>query len=78
MPYPLENLTPMEELNLMIEMGWGDTPQKKLPEDWRTRKFDGVSLGRSKFGVCKHCKQSFKLRIRKTHEKFCPAQFNTE
>lgn len=32
------NLSPMSELGLMIQMGWGDTPQQKLPKDWRTRQ----------------------------------------
>ncbi len=27
----------MEDLTLMCKNGWGDTPQNKLPEDWRTR-----------------------------------------
>ena len=26
------------ELDLMIRQGWGDTPQQKLPPDWRTRR----------------------------------------
>ncbi len=29
--------TPLSDLDLMIANGWGDTPQSKLPEDWRTR-----------------------------------------
>lgn len=28
---------PMEDLDLMIANGWGDTPQHRLPPDWRTR-----------------------------------------
>ena len=28
----------MNDLNLMIANGWGDTPQWSLPEDWRTRQ----------------------------------------
>ena len=35
---PSLNLQPMSELNLKIANGWGDTPQTKLPPDWRTRK----------------------------------------
>ena len=31
-------LTPISELNLMIKMGYGDTPQVDLPADWRMRK----------------------------------------
>lgn len=30
-------LSPMSDLDLMIENGWGDTPQERLPTDWRTR-----------------------------------------
>lgn len=30
-------LSPMSDLNLMIANGWGDTPQERLPHDWRTR-----------------------------------------
>ncbi len=29
---------PMTTLDLAIRMGWGDTPQYKLPKDWRTRR----------------------------------------
>ena len=32
------NLTPTEDLDLMIANGWGDTPQVDLPTDWRVRK----------------------------------------
>lgn len=35
---PKLNLQPMSDLDLMIENGWGDTPQVELPDDWRTRK----------------------------------------
>ena len=31
-------LTPISELDLMIKMGYGDTPQVDLPADWRMRK----------------------------------------
>ena len=31
-------LQPMADLDLMIRNGWGDTPQTKLPSDWRTRR----------------------------------------
>ncbi len=31
------NLQPMSDLDLMIAHGWGDTPQERLPKDWRTR-----------------------------------------
>lgn len=30
-------LTPISDLDLMIKNGWGDTPQVRLPVDWRTR-----------------------------------------
>jgi len=30
-------LTPLQDLDLMIENGWGDTPRNKIPNDWRTR-----------------------------------------
>ena len=26
------------ELDLAIELGWGETPQYRLPKDWRTRR----------------------------------------
>lgn len=32
---PVLNLQPMSDLNLAIRNGWGDTPQSKLPPDWR-------------------------------------------
>ena len=32
------SLTPMSDIDLMIKMGWGDTPQSDLPADWRTRR----------------------------------------
>lgn len=32
------NLTPMSDIDLMIQNGWGDTPQIQLPADWRTTK----------------------------------------
>jgi hypothetical protein len=35
---PKLKLQPMSDLDLKIFLGWGDTPQHKLPEDWRTRK----------------------------------------
>ena len=35
---PALNLQLMSELDLKIANGWGDTPQTKLPPDWRTRK----------------------------------------
>jgi hypothetical protein len=38
MERPTLNLQPMSDLDLMIANGWGDTPQKKLPENWRTKK----------------------------------------
>ncbi len=31
-------LQPMSDLDLMIENGWGNTPQTQIPADWRTRK----------------------------------------
>jgi len=31
-------LTPLSDLDLMIENGWGEVPQNLIPEDWRTRK----------------------------------------
>ena len=30
-------LTPMSDIDLMIANGWGNTPQTRIPEDWRTR-----------------------------------------
>jgi hypothetical protein len=27
-----------KELDEMIAMGWGDTPQNRIPKDWRTRR----------------------------------------
>lgn len=35
---PRIRLDPMSDLDLMIANGWGDTPQHRLPADWRTRK----------------------------------------
>ncbi len=35
---PALQLDPMSDLDLMIENGWGETPQYRLPGDWRTRK----------------------------------------
>ena len=32
------SLTPLSDLDLMIKLGWGDTPQTQLPADWRERK----------------------------------------
>lgn len=32
------DFTPMADIDLMIRNGWGDTPQPKIPADWRTRK----------------------------------------
>lgn len=37
--------TSMSDLDLMIKNGWGDTPQSKIPEDWRTRKKMGRLIG---------------------------------
>ena len=31
------DLQPMSDLDLMIANGWGDTPQQRMPRDWRTR-----------------------------------------
>ena len=31
------NLTEMSELDCMVAMGWGNTPQYRLPADWRER-----------------------------------------
>ena len=28
-------LTEMSELNAMIAMGWGDTPYRRIPANWR-------------------------------------------
>jgi hypothetical protein len=28
-------MTRLEELTLMIRRGWGDIPQKRIPDDWR-------------------------------------------
>jgi hypothetical protein len=28
----------LRDLDLAIRNGWGDTPQSKMPPDWRTRK----------------------------------------
>ena len=36
-PRPSVNLQPLSDLDLMIANGWGDTPQLKLPTDWRER-----------------------------------------
>jgi hypothetical protein len=44
-----EKLQPMPDLDLMIRNGWGDTPQTKLPCDWRTRR-NAVAFGRPKPG----------------------------
>ena len=30
-------LQPMEDIDLMIANGWGDTPRQRMPRDWRTR-----------------------------------------
>lgn len=27
--------TPMSDLDLMIRMGWGNTPRENLPDNWR-------------------------------------------
>ena len=29
---------PFSELDAMIAQGWGDVPQDKIPDDWRTRR----------------------------------------
>ena len=34
-------LTPMEELTLMIKLGYGDVPRYLIPVDWRTRPNSG-------------------------------------
>jgi len=34
-------LDPIAELDRKIAMGWGDTPQVKLPADWATRRGPG-------------------------------------
>jgi len=31
-------MTHTDELDEMIRLGWGDTPQNRLPADWRTRR----------------------------------------
>lgn len=31
-------MTPMDDLDLMIKNGWGGTKRDKLPPDWRTRR----------------------------------------
>lgn len=31
------NLDAMSDIDLMIANGWGNTPQTKMPSDWRTR-----------------------------------------
>ena len=36
--YHRVSLKPISDLDLMIANGWGDTPQSRLPLDWRTRK----------------------------------------
>lgn len=36
--YPPVKLQPLSDLDLMIENGWGDTPQTSIPADWRTHK----------------------------------------
>lgn len=36
--FPHVKLDPMSDLDLAITNGWGDTPQPKLPPDWKTRK----------------------------------------
>jgi hypothetical protein len=33
-----ESEAEMRDLDLAIEMGWGDIPRDRLPADWRTRK----------------------------------------
>lgn len=40
---PIRGLTPISDIDLMIRNGWGDTPQTKLPKDWRTRTKKGRS-----------------------------------
>lgn len=35
--YPSIQLQPLSDLDLAIKNGWRDTPQTKLPVDWRTR-----------------------------------------
>lgn len=35
---PRIRLDPMSDLDLMMANGWGDTPQWRMPADWRTRK----------------------------------------
>jgi hypothetical protein len=30
-------MTRLEELTLMIQRGWGDVPQNRIPDDWRDR-----------------------------------------
>lgn len=37
-PTTNKSLTPASDLDLMIRNGWGNTPRKQLPPDWRTRK----------------------------------------
>jgi hypothetical protein len=32
-----KSYVPMSELDEMSRMGWGSTPQTRIPEDWRTR-----------------------------------------
>ena len=35
-------LTPLSELDFLIAQGWGDTPQIRIPDDWKSRKGPGV------------------------------------
>jgi hypothetical protein len=44
-----QELQPISDLDLMIRNGWGDTPQTKIPADWRTRT-NRAALGRVKPG----------------------------
>jgi hypothetical protein len=37
-PRVVVRLDPMSDLDLAIANGWGNTPQNRLPADWRTRK----------------------------------------
>lgn len=37
-----ESLIPMSDLDLMIKMGWGETPRHKIPADWRTSRRKGA------------------------------------
>jgi hypothetical protein len=33
-----QTYSPISDLDLMIQNGWGETPQYRLPKDWRTRR----------------------------------------